>query len=113
MGRARVSGRQQPSLRWLNGPAVRAPFNRAMPRPTECPNETQRAAMLRFEALYEEWRVADLRLLEAEQKLLAESFRSKDGQVPPALAEQVARLRAIAADAHRRAIQARDETGGA
>lgn len=83
-----------------------------MPRPTECPNETQRAAMLRFEALYEEWRVADLRLLEAEQKLLAESFRCKGGEVPPELAEQVARLRLIAADAHRRAIEARDDAGG-
>ena len=84
-----------------------------MPRPSECPTEMQRAALLRFEALYEEWRVADLRLLEAEQKLLAESFRSQDGQVPPALAEQVGRLRAIAAEAHRRAIEARDAAGGA
>lgn len=84
-----------------------------MSRPTDCPNETQRAALLRFEALYEEWRVADLRLLEAEQKLLAESFRRKGGEVPPELAEQVARLRLAAAEAHRRAIEARDDTGSA
>lgn len=84
-----------------------------MSRPTDCPNETQRAALLRFEALYEEWRVADLRLLEAEQKLLAESFRRTGGEVPPELAEQVARLRLAAAEAHRRAIEARDDTGSA
>ena len=113
MGQAGVSARQQPSLRWLKGCAASAPSNRAMSRPAESPTETQRAALLRFEALYEEWRVADLRLLEAEQKLLAESFRCKDGQVPPALAEQVALLRAIAAEAHRRALEARDAAGGA
>lgn len=70
-------------MRWLNRAAAAAPSNRAMSRPTDCPNETQRAALLRFEALYEEWRVADLRLLEAEQKLLAESFRRTGGEVPP------------------------------
>jgi hypothetical protein len=84
-----------------------------MPRPADPPTEAQRAALLRFEALYEEWRVADLRLLEAEQKLLAESFRRKGGEVPAELADQVARLREVADEAHRRAVAARDEANGA
>jgi hypothetical protein len=84
-----------------------------MPRPADPPTEAQRAALLRFEALYEEWRVADLRLLEAEQKLLAESFRRKGGEVPAELADQVARLREVADEAHRRAVAARDEASGA
>ena len=84
-----------------------------MSRPAAVPTEAQRAALLRFEALYEEWRVADLRLVEAEQKLLAESFQRQGGAVPPELAEHVARLRAIAEEAQRRAIAARDEASGA
>ena len=84
-----------------------------MPRPTAVPTEAQRAALLRFEALYDEWRVADLRLLEAEQKLLSESLERQGGCVPPELAEEVARLRAIAEEAQRKAIAARDEANGA
>lgn len=84
-----------------------------MPRPADSPTEAQRAALRRFEALYEEWRVADLRLLEAEQKLLAESFRRKGGEVPAELAEQVARLREIVDEAHRRALAAREDANEA
>jgi hypothetical protein len=96
-------------LKLLRAPA---PSNLAMPRPADSLTEAQRAALRRFEALYEEWRVADLKLLEAEQKLLAESFRRKGGDVPAELADEVARLRALAHEAHRRALEARDDGNG-
>lgn len=113
MPRGRVGAPQRRDLSWLNAPLARGTFNRRMPRSSPTPTEAQRAALLRFEALYEEWRVADLRLLEAEQELLAASFKAKGGEVPQELAERVARLRAIAEEAQRMTFAARDEANGA
>jgi hypothetical protein len=81
-----------------------------MPQPS-VPSPEQRAALLRFEALYEQWRVTTLNLLHAEQEALAESLRTRDGAVPAELAARVARLRAVAGDIHRQAATARAEAG--
>lgn len=76
--------------------------------PRSSPTQAQRASLLRFEELYEEWRVAWMNRVRSEQELVAASLAADD--VPSELAERAARLRAIEGDARRKALAARDET---
>lgn len=71
-----------------------------MVAPALPPDATQRAALLRFEALYDAWRVAHQAAVQAETRLWAETFRSPADEDHGALAAETARLRGIAQDAY-------------
>lgn len=67
--------------------------------------ESDRAALLRYEALHEEWRAANERALEAERRLWAHVLRT-GGERPAAQAAEAARLRRASQEAYLRIIDA-------
>jgi hypothetical protein len=77
-----------------------------MARPRLPLSDVQRAALLRFEALYEEWRVASVNLLEAEQALIDAAMLADGGLPPEELAQQLMLLRAAERNAYTRALAA-------
>ena len=77
--------------------------------PPDDPSDAERAALLRFEALYEAWRVANERAMKAEQQLWLESLGSITDERRRALAAEAVRLRGIAQEAYKVAIAARPE----
>jgi hypothetical protein len=77
-----------------------------MARPRLPPSAAQRAALLRFEALYEDWRVASVKLLAAEQALLDAAMQAEGGVPPEELAQQLMVLRAEERNAYTRALAA-------
>jgi hypothetical protein len=44
------------------------------------PSDPERTALLRFEAAYEQWRVAEAALAESETRLWTETLRGGDGE---------------------------------
>jgi hypothetical protein len=84
-------------------------FNCTMPRFGISGDE--RRAMLRFEALFEEWRLACERLLQAETLAINESLGHPDGTVSASRKREVEQARADVWDALRRAMAARDAFG--
>lgn len=72
----------------------------------------QRKALLEFEALYEEWRIACERLSRVESQVIAESLRHVDGRLPPAWAEHLQQARTIERSARGRVALARDALEG-
>ena len=100
----------EPSPTGLGGKVpVRCDDGGSMPRDASSLTRPQRAAMLRFERLYEDWRVASMKLLDAEQVVLAEFLRA--GRVPPEMNVRIIRLRTLERDARREALAAREEFG--
>jgi hypothetical protein len=77
-----------------------------MARPRPPLSDAQRAALLRFEALYEEWRVASASLLDAEQALLDAAMLADGGVPPEELAQRLMLLRAAERNAYTRALAA-------
>lgn len=65
------------------------------------PTDTQRAGLRRFEDAFGRWSAATGALAAAELRLWAETLRDPRGEAPTALAQEVLRLRAAAADAYR------------
>lgn len=66
----------------------------------------QRAALVRFETLYDAWRVAHQAAVDAETKLWAETFRTSADEDHRVLAAETTRLRDIAQDAYDRVLAA-------
>lgn len=78
-------------LMYHNLPDPGALSNRSMDGASQSPTPAQRAALLRYEAAYEAWRVACVRALQAEERLWTGALQ---GAAPDGLAAEAARLRA-------------------
>ena len=82
-----------------------------MPPRTRPLTDQERSALLRFEALYEDWRVALEALSESERRLWTATLNAKDGHECERLGAETIRLRVIARDAYATLITLLQEGG--
>lgn len=78
-------------MTYHNLPSPLTQFNPPMRKGLNPPTPAERAALLRYEAAYEAWRVACMRALEAEEKLWTGALQ---GGPVEGMAAEAARLRA-------------------
>ena len=73
--------------------------------------DQERSSLLRFEALFEEWRVALEALSASERRLWTETFNPKDSHECGRLGAETVRLRGIARDAYACLISMLEQEG--